>query len=85
MLCSGSTTNPVLRELAGFRTWIEVGYIEPSLQLDVGVKGGGIKVNSEGLTLVTKGLVVPLPERQKLESLREDGEFNTGHICLEVS
>lgn len=66
-----------------------MGYTEPRADIagpeDVGVKAGGIKVNSEGLALVTKGLAVPLPERGEVESLRKEGEFNIGHICLEVS
>lgn len=47
--------------------------------------GKGIKISSQGLAPVTKGLVLPLPERGKSESLRKDGELNMGHICLEVS
>lgn len=45
----------------------------------------GIKVSSQGLAPVTKGPVLPLPERGELESLRKDGELNMGHICLDVS
>lgn len=36
----------------------------------VGGKRKSIKVNSEILTLVTKGLIVTLPEIRKSESLR---------------